>query len=343
MALHLAARVSFRTLSRSASFALPARGLHTTPVVLKKKAARATIEEDIDLFDEPVEDLFSSGPEKKASTSATTSTAVPSTQERKGRRLDPNERQKRFTQLVQFTEPRVGRNPTKTSPLLRRTVFPQLIHLAMTAEDMKTISNLMISWKEGNLGTQGKARFDANGRPKGVRPFDEPTSELFTRRCSEFGIPEHALTVFGDSPTYALPLTLSAGRRLLRSLIAGERPFVEVVTAAALYEVHGLPSVQEDFASCALLLGACVKHLGSNPLDKKAKALFAQLVPALEKGLADAEPIPASRDVWEKSLREWLKASMKDINASLQTQGKPRDWLELWMSRSRFFPTPVNV
>ncbi|KAJ7051017.1 hypothetical protein C8F01DRAFT_1263498 [Mycena amicta] len=340
MAFHLA-RASFRTLARSATFSSPSRQLHKTPIVFKKKQASSALATDDDeLFDEPVEDLFSVGGEKKT---ASTSTAKPpkkkALDQALDRRLSPAQRQKRFTTLVQFVEPRVGRNPTKKSPLLRRTVFPQLLHLAMTAEDLQTISKLMISWKEGNLGTQGKARFDAEGRPKGVNPFDEPTSELFARRCSELGVPEHALAVFGDFPTYALPLTLPAARRLLHSLTAGERPFAEVVIAVALFDVHGLPPATEDFVSCALLLGACVKHLETNPGDKNVKALVAQLVPALQKSLAEAEPIPASRDVREKTLRQWLKDSMKDVNAFLETQGTPREWLELWMAQSRFFST----
>ncbi|KAJ7226669.1 hypothetical protein GGX14DRAFT_626671 [Mycena pura] len=343
------ARTSFRILSGP-----PTRRLHRAPISLQKKKAAAVTNDVFDDEDQwgTVEDLFPSAPVAKSSPSLTSrhvvaSTAVPSShapaplEKAKDRRLSPGHRRHKFTALVRFVEPRIGRNPTKRTPLVRRTVFPQLIQLASMPEHLRTISELMVTWKEGRLGTQGKARFGPDGQPKGAHPFDEPTSELFARRCDELGVPEHALAVFGAFRTHALPLTLPAARRLLRSLSAAGRPFADVVTAAALFDVHQLPPPHEDLPSCALLLGACLRHLetAEGAQRKETQALAAELIKALEKRLADAAPMPGSRDVLDKTIRQWLKSVMREVNKFLQQQEQPRGWLETWMIRSRFLPS----
>nr|GAT45694.1 predicted protein [Mycena chlorophos] len=328
-------RASLRTLARplqlSSKLALPARQLHATRVALKKVAAD---EFDDPFAEEPVDDLFAAAPEPEVEEAP-----VKPSKHRSDGRLTERERRTRLDTLFAFVEPRVGRTPAEKMPLLRKSVFPQLLHLTMTPEDLHKVSTLMISWKEGNMGTQGKARYDAHGRVRGANPFQSSTSELFSRRACELGIPEHALAVFGDLPKYALPMTLPAARRLLRGLVDANRPFTEVVTTVVLFERHGLSPAQNDFASCALVLGAALKHLEAHPGDANTKLLVEQLVPALEKGLATAEPMPGSPDPREKSLREWLKDAMKNLNAFLEVEEKPRAWLEDWMKRSRFFPS----
>ncbi|KAJ7188527.1 hypothetical protein C8R46DRAFT_1054963 [Mycena filopes] len=364
------ARASLRALPRVA--APPTRRhLHTTPVALAKKRKSKPIHDD--LFDEKgeeqwgvVEDLIPSGPILKASRPKPTPTAdaiVASTSTivedpTKRPRLTPGERLDRFNNLVKFVKPRIGRNPTKKAPLVRRSVFPQLINLTMTPKQLRAVTELMVPWKEGRLGTQGKARFGPDGQPKGAFPFVEATSELFARRCNELGIPEHALEVYGAFAKYAMPLTLPAARRLLHSLIAAGRPLADVITVTALYAAHGLPPVHDDLPSCALLLSACLRELKgpaapaaqgeasapegevrAPPTEEQRKEtgeLVDALVLALRQRLAEAAPMPESKDIRDKTVRRWLKAVMLDVREFLQGNGQERGWLEAWMVQSRF-------
>ncbi|KAJ6541973.1 hypothetical protein DFH09DRAFT_1041350 [Mycena vulgaris] len=346
------ARASLRQLSRVAI--LPSRHIHSTPVAFKKKKGSKEV---VDLFDDEeewgaVQDLIPSGKPKQApsssavvaSTSSPASSPAPIILKKRQGSLSKSERLHKYNELVEFVRPRVGRHPTKKSPLVRRSIFPQLIQLAASADHLRTITELMVPWKEGRLGTQGAARFRADGQPKGVNPFDEPTSELFARRCEELGIPEHALEVYGAFATYALPLTLPAARRLLHSLVAAERPLADVLTAAALYTPHGLPPAHDDLPSCALLLAACLRHLKTVGAEGKehadATAAVDELLAALRARLASAEPMPNSRDIRDKTVRLWLKGVMLDVNEFLRGREQPRDWLEAWMARSRFIPSP---
>jgi hypothetical protein len=198
------ARPSFK-LSLRAVIRPGGRQIHSTPVVFKKKKSKAVAD---DLGDEEwgdVEDLIPVAPISAtstptpsnptptrtappaavvASTSASASTTKPSISRHAKdirKRLPEAERIKRFQALVDFVTPRVGRHPTLTTPLVRRTAFPVLMQLATNAKHMQTITTLMASWKEGRLGTQGKARFGPDGQPKGAEPFIEATSELFAR------------------------------------------------------------------------------------------------------------------------------------------------------------------
>ncbi|KAJ7711569.1 hypothetical protein B0H16DRAFT_1628041 [Mycena metata] len=350
------ARTSLRVLPRVAGF--PARRqLHTTPVALAKKKKGKAVHDDF--FDDEeqwgvVEDLIPSAPLPKAPPKptpivASTSTAPTTPAIPKKARLSPGERRHRFETLIQFVQPRIGRHPTKKTPLVRRTVFPQLINLTTTPEQLRAVTELMVPWKEGRLGTQGKARFGPDGQPKGAFPFAEATSELFARRCGELGIPEHALQVFGAFATYALPLTLPAARRLLHSLIAAGRPLADIVTATALYAPHALPPVHDDLPSCALLLSACLRELKTpGPTEEGGDAVLTEkqrketqdlvdaLVLALQQRLAVAAPMPESKDVRDKTVRRWLKGVMLDVREFLRGKGQERAWLEAWMVRSRF-------
>ncbi|KAJ7748747.1 hypothetical protein DFH07DRAFT_560637 [Mycena maculata] len=369
------ARSSFRILARPAAI----RQIHSTPAFFaKKKKVQAAALAD-DFFDDEeqwgvVEDLIPTTPEPKSKTKAapTPSPVVASTSVEKKpdeRRLTPGQRLHRFNTLVGFVRPRIGRHPTKRTPLVRRTVFPQLIQLSTMPEHLHTIAELMAVWKEGRLGTQGRARLGPDGHPKGAHPFDEPTSELFARRCAELGIPEHALAVFGSFATYALPLTLPAARRLLHALLAAQRPLADIATATALYPTYGLPPATEDLPSCALLLAAGLRELksagagteGAKGEDgavveeatesegthkaapahhKTAEALVYALLPTLQTHLAATPPMPESRDVRDKTVRGWLKGVTRDLNEFLQGRGRERAWLEGWMVRSRFIATP---
>ncbi|KAJ6502432.1 hypothetical protein C8R45DRAFT_862318 [Mycena sanguinolenta] len=345
MALTLnVARASFRLVPRPILF--PRRHIHSTPIAFAKKKRAKTVVED--LFDDEeqwgaTEDLIPSAPQPSSSKPDPV-LASPSPTPRATKKvvgLSPGERLDRYTTLVRFVKPRIGRNPTKKTPLVRRTVFPQLIQLSTTAEHLQNITDLMVTWKEGRLGTQGKARFGPDGKPKGADPFSESTSELFTRRCGELGVPEHALMVYGEFNKYALPLTVPAARRLLHGLLAKDRPFAEIVTATALYASHGLPSVQQDLPSCALLLSACLRNLktaeGKEAIE--TQSLIDALVPSLKKQLKKTTPMPESRDVREKTIRLWLKSIMLDVNEFLRGKEAPREWLESWMARSRFIPS----
>ncbi|KAJ6547692.1 hypothetical protein B0H19DRAFT_1166940 [Mycena capillaripes] len=342
------ARSSVRLFPRA--LVLQRRPIHSTPVAFKKKRSKAVVE---DLFDDEeqwgvVEDLIPTTPREKPSSStsdavvaSTSSPIAQLTKKIEGRRLGPGQRLDRFYTLVRFVKPRIGRHPTKKTPLIRRTVFPQLIQLATTPEHIHIITDLMVTWKEGRLGTQGKARFGPDGKPKGAYPFAEPTSELFARRCEELGIPEHALEVYGAFPKYAFPLTLPAARRLLHGLLVAERPLADIVTATALYAPHGLPPVNEDLASSALLLSACLKHLKTTEgkTRKETQALVNELVSSLEAQLATTAPMAESRDVRDKTVRKWLKSVMLDVNEFLRGNDQPRGWLESWMMQSRFKPS----
>ncbi|KAJ7609659.1 hypothetical protein FB45DRAFT_900840 [Roridomyces roridus] len=342
-------RSSIRILLRPG--ALPSRHIHATPIALKKKKGQAL---DDDFFnDELVEDLIPSGVAPSpppaasptpivASTSTSTSPATPTKVET--RHLSPAARLHKFNVLVQFVRPRIGRTPKKRSPLVRKSAFPQLIQLATTPAQIHTITELMAIWKEGKLGTQGKARIGPDGQPKGANPFTEPTSELFARRCEELKIPEHALTVYGSFATYSLPLTLPAGRSLLHGLVAAERPFADIVTATALYPSYGLAPVQEDLTSCALVLSASLRHLKTTEEGSKARKnielLVNELVAALQARLTKTPPMPESRSVQEKTVRTWLKGITRELDEFLRTTDGSRKWLQRWMAKSRFLPTP---
>ncbi|KAF7363546.1 UDG domain-containing protein [Mycena sanguinolenta] len=334
------ARASFRLFPRPVFF--PRRQIHSTPMAFAKKKRPKTVVQD--LFDDEeqwgvTEDLIPSAPQpslsKPDAVLAPTSPTPRATKKDVGR-LSPGERLDKYTTLVRFVKPRIGRNPTKKTPLVRRTVFPQLIQLSTTAEHLQTITDLMVTWKEGRLGTQGKARFGPDGKPKGGDPFSESTSELFARRCEELGVPEHALMVYGEFNKYALPLTIPAARRLLHGLLAKDRPFAEIITATALYTSHGLPPVQQDLPSCALLLSACLRNLktaeGKEAIE--TQSLIDALVPSLKKQLKKTMPMPESRDVRDKTIRLWLKSIMLDFNGTIadQTNGQILTWghLKTW-------------
>lgn len=187
------ARASLRLLPRPT--VLPSRHIHVSPVAFKKKRSQAVTDDPFD--DEQwgaVEDLIPTGP-AVATKPVVASTLAPSTsapaappvvKKTKTRKTITPRRLEKFASLVSFVRPRIGRHPTKTTPLVRRTLFPQMIQLASSPKHLRVITELMIKWKEGRLGTQGAARFDDDGQPKGAFPFDEPTSELFARASSPF-------------------------------------------------------------------------------------------------------------------------------------------------------------
>ncbi|KAJ7430962.1 hypothetical protein B0H11DRAFT_2389147 [Mycena galericulata] len=190
--------------------------------------------------------------------------------------------------------------------------------------------NALVKFKEGHLKTKGKARIGPGGQPKCAHLFSEITSEHFARRCEELGIPEHALAVYGAFVTYVLPLTLAAARRLLHILVAAERTLADIVTTTACYPSYGLPLANEGLPSCALLLSACLRHLKTTEEGKQrkeAEALIAGLVSALER-IAATPPIPASRDVRDKTVRGWLKGVMRDVDELLRGKEQSRGWLE---------------
>ncbi|KAJ7171667.1 hypothetical protein C8R43DRAFT_1120053 [Mycena crocata] len=341
--------------------AATARRIHSTPVASAKKKSKSKAAVMDNTFDDETEwgveeDLFATRPSAPASDPAVASTSeatldsvVKSTKRTDGRGLSPGARLHRFNKLVNFMKPRIGRHPTQKTPLVRKSAFPQLLQLATNPVQMRKITDLMALWKEGRIGTQGKGRKGPNGQPVGANPFMDTTSEHFARRCSELGIPEHALEVYGEFAKYALPLTVSAGRRLLHGLITADRPLADIIAVTALYAPYNLPPVHDDLPSCTLLLSACMRNLkaeaesaeSSATERKETEALVNGLIVALRERLATTPPMPASHDVREKTIRLWLKGVMLDVRELLR--GKPeseRGWLEGWMVQSRMIAGP---
>ncbi|KAF8212104.1 hypothetical protein K438DRAFT_1751653 [Mycena galopus ATCC 62051] len=284
------ARASCRLLPRS--FIVSRRQTHATPVAFAKKKKSKAVAED--LFDDEdqwgvTEDLIPSAPQPSSSkpetvvASTSSSTPPPVTLKKKIEgRLSPGQRLDRYTTLVRFVKPRIGRSPTKHTPLVRRTAFTQLIQLSTTPEHLHTITDLMVRGRRVVSELRGKPALDP----------------MFSGRCEELEIPEHALMVYGEFAKYALPLTLPAGRRLLHGLLAKDRPFSEIVTATALYTSHGLRPVHQDLTSCALLLSACLRNLKTAEGKERTEtqALVDALVPSLKSQLKKTTPMPESQD-----------------------------------------------
>ncbi|KAG5643967.1 hypothetical protein DXG03_009318 [Asterophora parasitica] len=300
-----------------------------------KKKAKVDIE---DLFsDEVAEDLIKadSVPQSKssgvtkvsgeplASSSQPTLTvdAVQAAQVSKKRRLSDKSRVARFNQIYEFVTPRLGRKPQVKMPMVRRSAWVQLVQLATTEEQVSRIVDLMPGWNES--GNQ----------------FDAAFSELFVRRCEELSCPLLALKVYGDYAKYNLPLSLSAARQLLHSLHV-EHPIEHTMTAAALYDVYGLPAVSEDLVSCSILMSACFKHASKDSL-KIANAL----VPQLEELLKLKKPRVAKVEGPVTSPKQkpaiWTKWALKKIDKALFVQkGERVDWLNVWREKSGHIAAP---
>ncbi|GLB38925.1 hypothetical protein LshimejAT787_0600870 [Lyophyllum shimeji] len=314
------------------------RTLHLTPVVQKKRG-KVEIE---DLFSDEVEgDLIkpepapqakSSGVTKASSTrqaspSSSTSAAAPAAKVSKRRRLSEKSRAARFDNLCAFVEPRLGRRPTLKMPMVRKSAWAQLLQLAASEAQMVKITEMFPGWKESG------------------HEFDAAFSEAFVRRCEELSCPLLALQVFGDYAKYNLPLSLAAARHLLHSLHA-KHPLEATVTAAALYPVYGLPPVERDAVSCALVMAACFRD-GSTKALKAAEGML----PQLEKTLRETKPQRRTHGnaegnetvaVKEERPTVWMKWALKKVDKALFVQrgGERVDWLALWRERSGHIPVP---
>ncbi|KAG5723268.1 hypothetical protein E4T56_gene306 [Termitomyces sp. T112] len=321
------------------------RPLHNTPILLRKKAA-VEIE---DLFsDEVVGDLIpsepvprnkpspSAGPAKKAvakpapKASSSKASSVVTAKQKKSRKLSEKDRVARFNQILAFLTPRLGRNATVKTPMVRNSVWVQLVQLATTQQQLETITGMFAGWTETG------------------HKFENSFSELFVRRCEELKCPLLALKVYGECAKYSLPLSLPAARQLLHSLHQ-KYPIETVMTAAALYDVHNLPSVSQDIVSASLVASACFKHNSkhslnvANVLVPQIKSLFGghQPKPLAEEG---TEQAPASiPGAFSEKPSTWLKWTLKKIDkATYKQKGKRDKAIRRWRERSGHIIAPAS-
>lgn len=107
-----------------------------------------------DLFEEfdGNDDLISSEPRAKASTStstaASTSTLASQNAKTSGRKLTPAQRLERMERIIAFIQPRLGRKPTVNTPPARNSAWIQLFDLATSEEQLKRVVDLLPGWKD---------------------------------------------------------------------------------------------------------------------------------------------------------------------------------------------------
>jgi len=298
------------------------RGIHQTPVALKKKQKGAAAD-DGDLFGSGdsgeslfSEDLFDINDEpttKKAPQPSTSATATSSS-----RKLSPEARLERFAELQKFVSDRIGQKPAVKLPPVRNTAWQHLFGLATTKEQLEQVVELFPRWRDS------KRRFDAQN------------TEAFVRRCEQLHCPTLALKVFSDHPKYGFDLcSLPAARRLLHSLHV-EHPLQDTITLAALFRVYNLPAISSDLVSCAMLTSACFKH-GT----RESLAIAREMIPALKTLLQKVEPktmqlptksVERARD--EAREKAWLAWTLTKIEKALKKEGSDNSWLRQWREGS---------
>ncbi|KAG6897485.1 hypothetical protein C0992_001090 [Termitomyces sp. T32_za158] len=310
-------RISYAGCSR--------RTLHATPIVLKKKAAAVEIE---DLFsDNAVEDLISpvSVVQNKASSGVTEAAAkltpeasssnassVVEAKEKKPRRLSNQERLERFNNIISFVTPRLGRKQILKMPMVRNAAWHNLVQLAKTEQQLKTLVELFPGWIEAG------------------RKFNGSFSELFVRRCEELHCPLLALEVYGNFAKYNVPLTLPGARQLLHSL--HQKHSIEaVLTAASLYDVYSLPSVSEDLVSASLVASACFQHNTEHSLSiagvlvPQIKHMLTRKQPEPKDGAEKLSPPLPLPGAFSEKPSNWLKWTLKRIDKAIHAQTGKRD------------------
>ena len=232
----------------------PTRALHSSPIVLKKKAAAQEVADfdefeneadEGDLFGEPTPTTSLSDPTLASTTSASTTTTSPSTQKPKHRHVlllnkHASARQaKEFVELLAFVEPRVGRNPAVKAAQVKGSAWQHLVERASSEEEVGRVVGLFGKWREAKGGVR------------------DAFAGALAKRCADLHCPDLALSVFGNYAKYQLPLTLPAGRQLLRTYhTTSDLP--KLLAVSNLYSVYGLPPAQEDLVSCALITSACL-------------------------------------------------------------------------------------
>ncbi|KAG6902128.1 hypothetical protein C0995_004074 [Termitomyces sp. Mi166 len=331
---------------RSSYVVYSRRAIHSTPTVLKKKAAAVEIE---DLFsDEVVEDLIPSEPVTRnkpapsadvakaagkpaPEASSSKASSVVKAKATKSRKLSEEDRVARFNQTLEFVTPRLGRNPTIKMPMVRNSIWAQLVQLAMTKQQLETITGMFSRWVESG------------------HKFDNSFSELFVRRCEELKCPLLALKVYGDFAKYSLPLSLPAARQLLHSLHR-EHPIETVMTATSLYDVYNLPSVSEDLVSASLVASACFKHntkdslTVANVLVPQIKTLLEDHQPQPKPAQGDAKKVSTpSPGAFSEKPSTWLKWTLKKIDQTIYSQTGKRDTaIRSWRERSGHIIAPAS-
>ncbi|KAH9933273.1 hypothetical protein B0H21DRAFT_825823 [Amylocystis lapponica] len=299
--------------------ALLKRGIHQTPIALKKKKGVAKDDEG-DLFGsgdvgESVfsDDLFAGQVTDAAGTKASTSRPAAAS-----RKLNPEERLARFQQLHKFVADRVGQKPSSQSPQVRNAAWQHLFGLATTKEQMEQVVELFPRWRDSR------------------RQFNAKNAEMFVRRCEELHCPTLALKVFSDHPKYGFDLSsLPVARRLLHSLHT-EHPLQDSITLTALFGVYKLPAVSSDLVSCAMLTSACFKHGTQQSLT-----VAREMVPHLKGLLEKVEPrtMQLPRESVERAKdaskeKAWLAWTLTKIERALNKEGVEHSWLSQWRQAS---------
>ncbi|KZT28668.1 hypothetical protein NEOLEDRAFT_1239224 [Neolentinus lepideus HHB14362 ss-1] len=328
------------------------RSIHSSSPVYKKK--QKVVIDDLfpddegnssksgDLFDF---DASTSTPSTSASPLKASTSAQALTRTTQHKKLSPEERLKRFDELLAYVSDHVGKNPPagKFPEQIRNSAWVHLFGLAKTPEQIQRIVELFPRWVEGD------------------RTFSSRIAEAFIRRCEELHCPLIALDVFSDFQKHSMPLPSSpsskpAIHQFLHSL-QQEHPVSKVVQAAALFGPYKLPPATSDLVSCAMLTSACLRdarklqlQLEKGEKDTKAPpslVVALNLMPALQRLVKATEPLPIPTGGMEKERakeRIWLKWALARIEHYLPRLTKEKsfqgvqpvavDWLTEWRQKS---------
>lgn len=317
-----AARPRIHALGNAARSVPAWRGIHQSPVALKKKKAAASDDlfatEDDSLFGDSGS-LFDAGEPAQKTKKAASAPA-----ERKGPKLrgklDAEQRLERFNTLLAFVDERIGLHPPAKAAhkpeQVRDTAWQHLFGLAMTKEQLEQVAEVFPKWRESRR----------EWKPKMVMAF--------IRRCEELHCPDLALKVFSDHPKYGVDLVdPKAARQLLHSLHV-EHPLEKSITLSALYGIYKLPAISNDLVACAMLTSACFKAATPESLTV-ANALVPVLQDLLSKTKPEAWVYPT--DPLQRNQRKdkaWLTWTLNKIEKALNKQNQPFDWLRQWREQS---------
>ncbi|TFK46003.1 hypothetical protein OE88DRAFT_1739811 [Heliocybe sulcata] len=335
------------------------RSIHSSLPVYKKKK-KVVVD---DLFPEEAEDSSSGdlfdfdAPASNSSTSASvlkasTDTAAQTSATKARKKLSPEERLKRFDELLAYVSDHIGRRPPagKTPEQVRNSAWLHLFGLATTPDQIQQIVALFPRWVEGK------------------RTFSPLISEAFIRRCEELHCPLIALDVFSDFQKHSMPLLTSptSNRAIYQFLhsFQQDHDVSKVVQASALFGPYKLPPATSDIVTCALLTSACLRDARKQQLQLQKEKVARQtkaphslvvalnLIPALQRLVKQTEPLPIPTTGMEKERnkeRVWLKWALARIEHWLPhlTEGRsfhgvepiPVEWLKEWRQKSGHIAT----
>ncbi|KAH9829672.1 uncharacterized protein C8Q71DRAFT_717956 [Rhodofomes roseus] len=302
------------------------REIHQTPIAFKKQ--KAHIPEQGDLFGgsqegESSEDLFS--PSKDVAEEVVAIPSAPLEAVTPSRTMDPEERRKRFNDLLKFVALRIGRQPKEILPPVRNTAWQHLFALATTKEQMAAVVQLFPKWRDS--------------KPR--RTFTVNNAEQFVYRCEQLKCPDLALQVFADHPKYGFDLASPRAARKLLHALHEEYPLQATITLAALFGVYKLPPISSDLVTCAMFTAACLKHRTSQSLT-----VAREMVPQLKELLTNTDPkemeVPKDAREYmkgETNEKRWVARSLAAVEQALGKEkalGKKGDysWLSQWRQES---------